>query len=139
MSGPRFGRRVLAVTAIVVAGLTTGCGAPRNALGTSASPCFRALPGAQAAVGRKGKLIGVRRIRTATLRRRFPQNARVASVTDKYVCTFAFKGQYGPGEVELATNTVPGPYAVVAITSKGNEVVAAFVVQQLPTRFGHTH
>jgi len=134
-----FGRRMLAVAAIGAAGLTAGCASPRNALGTSASPCFRALPGAQAAVGRKGKLVGVRRMRTATLRQRFPNNPRVAAVTDDYVCAFAFKGQYGPGQVELADNKVPEPYAVVAVTSAGNEVIAAFVLPRLPTRFNHTH
>jgi hypothetical protein len=133
------GRRLVAAGAVATALLGAGCGAPRNSLGTAASPCFRALPGAQTAVRRKGRLVGVRRITTATLRRRFPNNSRVAGISDKYVCVFAFKGDYRPGDVELAVDKQSGPYAVVAVTSKGNEVITAFVLPHLPTRFRHSH
>lgn len=132
-------RRLIGAAAVAAALLGTACGAPRNSLGTAASPCFRALPGAQIAVSRKGKLIGVRRITATTLRRRFPNNPRVEGISDKYVCVFAFKGDYRPGDVELAVEAQPGPYAVVAVTSKGNEVITAFVLQHLPTRFRHSH
>lgn len=133
------GRKVAAAGVVAAALAGASCGAPRNSLGTAASPCFRALPGAQTAVSRKGKLVGVRRIRTSTLRRRFPNNPRVAGDNDDYVCVFAFKGDYRPGDVELAVDKQPGPYAVVAVTSKGNEVITAFVLQRLPTRFRHSH
>jgi hypothetical protein len=102
-------RRAVAVAALAAIGVTA-CSVPRNALGTSATPCFRALPPAEAAVHRKGRLVGVRRVTTASLRKRFPTNPRLRALT----------------------------YAVVAVTSRGTQVVGASVVDRLPLSFGHT-
>ena len=54
-------RRAAAFVAFAVV-FIGGCAAPRNTLGTSASPCFRALPTAQAAVHHQGHFVGVRRM-----------------------------------------------------------------------------
>jgi hypothetical protein len=126
-----------AAAALVVAAAVTACSVPRNGLGTSATPCFRALPGATQAVHRKGKLLGVRRVSTARLRQRFPNNAHLKALTDadSNLCAFAFKGPYPPGAVDLANNTQPGTYAVVALTSRSNQLVAASVVDRLPLSF----
>jgi hypothetical protein len=132
-------RRAVAVAALAAIGVTA-CSVPRNALGTSATPCFRALPPAEAAVHRKGRLVGVRRVTTASLRKRFPTNPRLRALTDAdtNLCAFAFKGDFRPGDVDLATNTKAGTYAVVAVTSRGTQVVGASVVDRLPLSFGHT-
>ena len=53
---------------VLAALLTAACAAPRNTLGTSASPCFRALPTAKAAVHNHGRFVGVRRVSRPSLR-----------------------------------------------------------------------
>jgi hypothetical protein len=130
---------VAAMTAAAVLGLFAGCGGARNSLGTTASTCFRALPPARDAVHRKGKLLGVRKIGTATLKSRLPANTKLATVTDKNLCVFAFKDTFQPADVPLSPTKRPGAYAVVAVTIQHPSVVAAVIVDRLPARFGHLH
>jgi hypothetical protein len=124
---------------MVIAGLVvaSACAGPRNTLGTAASACFRALPSAKDAVHRKGKLVGVRRVDTDSLQRRIPNDPTLATLPDRQLCVFAFKGSFRPGDVPQATNRSQGPYAIVALTSQHPKVVAAFVLTRLPTRFRH--
>jgi hypothetical protein len=133
----RAGRAVAALTATAVLGLVPGCGGARNSLGTAASSCFRALPPARDAVSRKGKLVGVRKIGTATLKKRLPADKKLAAVTDKELCVFAFKDTFQPADVPFAPVRRPGVYAVVAVTIRHPAVVAAFILDRLPGRFGH--
>lgn len=133
----RFGRAVAALTAASVLGLFAGCGGARNSLGTAASTCFRALPPARDAVSRKGKLVGVRKIGTDTIRKRLPSDSKLAAVTDKNLCVFAFKDTFQPADVPLSPSKRPGVYAVVTVTVSHPTVVAAFILDRLPARFGH--
>jgi hypothetical protein len=128
---------VAVLTAAAVLGLFAGCGGARNSLGTAASSCFRALPPARDAVSRKGKLVGVRKIETATLKRRLPADKKLAAVTDKNLCVFAFKDTFQPNDVPLAAIKRTGVYAVVAVTIRHPSVAAAFILDRLPGRFGH--
>ena len=127
------------VAAMAMAGLlvASACAGPRNTLGTAASVCFRALPGAKDAVHRKGTLVGVRRVDTDSLQRRIPHDPTLATLPDRPLCVFAFKGAFQPGDVPLAKNRSQGRYAIVALTSQHPTVVAAFVLSRLPTRFRH--
>jgi hypothetical protein len=125
---------------LVAAALVVGagaCGGARNSLGTTATPCFRAVPGAKDAVHSKGRLVGVRRVSTSTLQRRIPSNQQLAAVRDRQLCVFAFRADYHAGDVPAATNQDHGQYAVVALTIKNPRVVAAVLVDRLPTRFRH--
>ena len=122
---------------LALALLVTACGGPRNTLGTAASPCYRALPGAIDAVHHKGHLVGVRRVNTSTLQKRLPANQQLAAVRDKQLCVFAFVDDFHAGDVTGATNQAHGHYAVVSLTLKSPRVVAAAIVDQLPTRFRH--
>ena len=122
---------------LALALLVTACGGPRNTLGTAASPCYRALPGAIEAVHHKGHLVGVRRVDTSTLQKRLPENQQLAAVRDKQLCVFAFHDDFHAGDVTGATNQAQGPYAIVALTLKSPRVVAAAIVDHLPTRFRH--
>jgi len=124
-------------TAIGVA--VSGCAGGRNSLGTGASACFRALPAARDTVHNKGRLVGVRRVSADTLRSHLPADAAMATVPDQELCVFAFDGTYDPGSVTGAPNTKSGHFAIVAVGSKQPTVVAAAVVDQLPTRFRHLH
>jgi hypothetical protein len=128
---------LVAVTAAVAMSLLPGCAGARNSLGTAAEPCFRALPPASDAVHKKGKLVGVRKISTASLQHRLPGDRALAAIKAQDLCVFAFRGAFQPTDVPLATNGRPGSYAVVAVTIKHPMVVAAFVVNRLPARFAH--
>jgi hypothetical protein len=131
-------RTVLAMLAATVAlTVVASCGGARNSLGTASSACFRALPPARDAVHRKGKLIGVRKINTRNLQKRLPANARLAAVKSKELCAFAFRGTFEPADVPLATTPRSGSYAIVGVTIGSRSVVAAFIVDRLPTRFEH--
>lgn len=133
---PRLVAAAIAVAVIIGAG---ACAGGRNTLGTSASPCFRALPLAQTAVHEQGHLVGVRRVSTTTLRGRLKSNPKVQALPNQELCVFAFHGSYAPGRVAGATNTASGHYAIVAVTSRHPMVVATAVVDKLPTRFTHLH
>jgi hypothetical protein len=113
------------------------CAGARNSLGTAASPCYRALPGAIEAVHHKGHLVGVRRVKTSTLQRRLPGDQQLAAVRDRQLCVFAFSDDFHAGDVTGATNMDHGRYAIVALTIKSPKVVAAAIVDRLPTRFRH--
>ena len=129
-------RLVLGATALLLA--LAGCGGARNTLGTSASVCFKALPGAIDATHKQGRLVGVRRIKASVLQSRLPEDHQLASVPPgDELCVFAFKGDYHPGEVTGAPPAASGPYAVIALTIRRPKEVAAFVLQRLPTRFAH--
>jgi hypothetical protein len=127
----------LAAAALLTAAAFAGCGGARNSLGTTANACFRALPPARDAVSRKGRFLGVRKMDTETLQRRLPNDTKLAGLKDKDICVFAFKDSFKPADVPLAGATRPGRYAVVAVTINHPTVVAAFIVDHLPGRFGH--
>ncbi len=138
MNGVRHAMRLAAAASAVVA-LTAGCAGARNALGTSASPCFKALPAAQTAVRGKSHLVGVRRVQASTLQKRLPQDQRFKALPPgEHVCVFAFSGNFTGSDVVSAPPTSSGHYAVVALTGNRPVVVAAQVLDRLPTRFRHT-
>jgi hypothetical protein len=134
----RWPPSALAAATLVALVLVVGaCGGARNSLGTVASPCYRALPGAIEAVHHKGHLVGVRRVNTSTLQKRLPGDQQLAAVRDKQLCVFAFHDDFHAGDVTGATNQAQGHFAVVALTLKSPRVVAAAIVDHLPTRFRH--
>jgi hypothetical protein len=126
----------MAVAVVVAA---AGCAGARNALGTNASACFKALPGANAAVHNEGHLVGVRRVQASTMQKRFPEDPQLEAVPPgAHLCVFAFRGAFKGGSVDLAPESSSGPYAIVALSGSRPTVVSAHVVNQLPTRFRHT-
>jgi len=132
--------RVLAFGFALAMALGAGaCAGRTNALGTDAGACFRAVSPAESAVHRKGKLVGVRRISATALKARLPRDATLSTLPSESLCVFAFGGTYAPGSVTAAHNTITGHFAIVAVGADHPTVVAAFVVNRLPTRFDHTH
>ncbi len=132
-------RRGWAALGLVIA-LATGtaaCAGGRISLGTGAGACFRNLPAARDTVHGKGKLVGVRRVSSKTMRARLPNDTTLASLPDQELCVFAFRGTYDPGSVTGAHNTKVGHYALVGVGSKNSTVVTTAVVNNLPTRFRH--
>jgi hypothetical protein len=132
---PRLAAGIAALVALLL--VAGACAGARNSLGTAASPCYRALPGALEAVHHKGHLVGVRRVNTSTLQRRLPGDQQLAAVKDRQLCVFAFHDDFHAGEVTGATNQAQGPYAIVALTLRNPKVVASAIVDRLPTRFRH--
>ena len=129
--------RALAGALVLAIGLT-GCAGARSALGTSASVCFKALPGASDAVQRKGHLVGVRRVDASLLKQRMPTGSALDTLAPKTeLCVFAFSGKFTSSTVTSAPPGLTGSYALVALTGTRPRVVAAFVVNRLPTRFRH--
>jgi hypothetical protein len=123
-------RRVLLAAAL----LLTACAGPRNALNTPASTCFRGLPAAEAAVGDKGKLVGVRRIERDHLVAKVPQAGRLQA---RSVCLVAYRGPFATGDVPGADPPGPGAYALVALDDRSFHPLATFVLDRLPVRFQH--
>ena len=126
--------RRLALVAMAAAAVLAGCASPRNTLGTGSSSCFKAIPAAVSAVGHKGTLVGVRDVKASALAARRPEFARFGQES---LCLAAFKADYQPGDVPSATVQQAGTYAIVAIDTRHNDVVAAWVTKDLPIRFRH--
>jgi len=126
-------RRLVTVVSIMVLGLAS-CASPRNALNTSSGSCFRALPAAQAAVGRKGSLVGVRKVTKDEIAPKIPQ---AASIGPRTLCAIAFRAMYQPGDVAGADPAGPGGFALVLFDAEHSTVVGFFVLDTLPVRFHH--
>jgi hypothetical protein len=130
-------RRAAAGLLLVV--VVAGCGGARNTLGTSASACYRALPGAKQAVSNKGRFVGVRKFPASTLQKRLPSDTNLAGLPSKEsLCVFAFRGKFQATDVPQASVRAQGPFAVVALTLNRPHVVAAYILDHLPGRFQHT-
>jgi hypothetical protein len=125
-------------------GVVAGCTTPRDALGTNASPCFRALPVAADAVGERGALQGVRLLSSATLahepRLRSVLSARAGAPVGS-VCVFAYRGRYTQQDVQKPLGVPPasgvGSYAVAVVSMPANRLIGTFVLESEPLRFHH--
>ncbi len=119
--------------------LTSACTGGHSSLGSTASPCFKALPLAEGAVHHHGRLLGVRRVTPAA----FGASSRVRSILDQHkigkssVCVIAFQGPYKAGQVDHVVQHRSGNVAIVFVDEKGSTVLASFVLDRLPLRFRH--
>jgi hypothetical protein len=130
-------RRWLLVLVLLVA---AGCnGTTPGVSNGSVSACYRAIPVGRAAIHDKNAhLIGVHRVSADTVRDRLPPSARAElnAENDSAVCAMAFKGQFSPGQVQLAPADQQGSYAIVLVSSHKLHLVAAVVLDHLPHAFG---
>ncbi|MGH9208375.1 MAG: hypothetical protein ACRD1G_17775 [Acidimicrobiales bacterium] len=136
---PARGRHALGAALLAVLILVGGCTSGHSALGSSSSPCFKALPVATEAVHGKGTLLGVRLLRSRDLRHlpRVQSAVGIRRLGTASVCAVAFRGRYLPGQVDHAVNNRAGPVAVVITDDTGRTVLASFVLSRLPLRFSH--
>jgi len=120
--------------------LTAGCGAPRPGVSNgSVSACYRAIPTAKVAVhDTHATMIGVHRIPADKLRSHLPlpAQAELASKDDSQLCAVAFKGNFAPGQVDLAPSSEQGPYAVVLVSSHDSRLIGSAVLTHLPPSLG---
>jgi hypothetical protein len=150
--GPRrrwLGRLLALVLAIAATATGVGaCGAGRNILGTSTSPCFPALPVAKQAVEGRGSFDGVRLVNVATLTARRDRGLRelldmLPIPSSHQVCLVAYTGSYRADQVELPFGPVPpsgvGRYAIAVVTIPKSVLLGTFVVQREPLSFKHEH
>jgi len=143
-----LGRPLALVLSIAVAIAVGACGAGRNALGTSTSPCFLALPVAKQAVEDRGSFDGVRLVNVATLTTRSERSLRELLGTlpipsSHEVCLVAYSGSYRGGQVQLPFGPVPpsgaGRYAIAVVTIPKAMLLGTFVVEREPLSFKHEH
>jgi hypothetical protein len=126
------------VIGVLVGVLTLGgCASAHNALGTGSSPCFQALPSATKAVHNKGRLLGVRRVSLAQLRRPTTTSSTAPNQSNRSVCVIAFQGKFAPGDVDHVAVPRSGNYAVIVVGEHGGEPLRAIVTDNLPLRFRH--
>ncbi|HLX87960.1 MAG TPA: hypothetical protein VKR22_05850 [Acidimicrobiales bacterium] len=137
------GRAGLAALAVASVALS-GCVSPRNALGTTSSQCYRAVPVASEAVHDRGRLAGVRLVGQKELDRH-PRmidllTSRVGGQVHQ-VCVISFHGQFRLDGVERPAGPAPsggsGPVAVVVVSVPQNRLVATFVVEREPLPLRH--
>lgn len=131
-----------AAALIVAATLLAGCSSARSELGTSASPCYLALPAASTAVHHRGHLLGVRLESAGWLRthaRHLYAADRAAHPSPPLVCLFAYSGHFRSDGVERPVGRPAGRLAVVEISYPKGRVIATLVVRHPPLTFGHSH
>ena len=141
-------RRVALIASIAVIAVGLGaCGAGRNALGTSADPCFAALPVAKHAVRGRGSFAGVRRVNVSRLtargERAMHELLNLLPVQPAHdVCLVAYRGSFTPSQVARPLGPPPagaGRYAIAVVTTVKHELLATFVVAREPLKFAHVH
>lgn len=128
---------VLTLVAVLLSGCTSP--SPKSAIGPSASPCFRTLPTALAAVGHRGHFLGVRLLSMKSvdlsLRRHHQAElpkSEAASTT--MLCVVGYQGPFKAKSVEL-----PWPKgrrsaddALVLVDLSNGRVVAVVLLKKTP-------
>ena len=143
---PRWpGRRVAALSAALVSTVAlSACTAPRNTLGTNSSACFRAVPVATDAVHDRGKLTGVRLLKSKDLDQRPHFRALLesrAGTTVTTVCAVSFQGHYTLGQVEKPFGRSPvggsGTVAIVIVSNTADKLLGTLVLSHVPLPLRH--
>lgn len=129
---------------VLLAATLSACVSARNTLGTSSSPCFRAVPVASEAVNDRGTLAGIRLVSQKSLER-YPRLAllldRLTGSASQNVCVVAFHGSYSPSQVEKplepATALRTGKVAIVIVTTPQNRLVGTVILEREPLPLRH--
>lgn len=116
----------------------SACGVRPGISNGSVSACFRALPTARAAIhDRSARMIGLHRLRVDQVEASLYHGTGTSvPEQDTVVCAAVFQGSFAPGQVTAAPSADHGRYAVVLVTSSDLKLLAAFVVDRLPTNLG---
>ena len=130
------------VSLAVVAGAVGGCTSARDTLGTSVSPCFKALAVARDAVRDRGSFAGVRVLSAVALGHDVsPAPAGLLAGAGNDVCVVSYKGSYRLDQVARPRGGPPpggvGAFAIVVVSKPQNKLLGTFVRSTQPLRFGH--
>ena len=124
--------------------LLSACTAPRNTLGTNSSPCFKAVPVATDAVHDRGKLSGVRLLKSKDLDRRPHFRSLLearAGTKVTTVCVVSFQGRFTLAQVERPFGQSPaggtGPVALVVVSTPANKLLGTLVLSRVPLPLRH--
>jgi hypothetical protein len=117
----RRSSRVVAIVGGLAVMSLAGCAGGRNTLNTRSSACFRAIAVAEQAVGRHGRLLGVRETSSAFVRTRYPGDMP----TGARVCLVGFQERDRPGAI------------VVVVDVRDRHVVGVHPSDHPPVRFRH--
>ncbi len=146
-SGRRGGwrrRRPLVLIAAAVAGSVAlaSCTAGHASLGTDSSPCYLAIPKAADAVHDRGTLVGVLLVPPSDMD---PHRAITIELTRRNggplhdTCLVAYRGRFTSASVERPIEPGrSGTYAVAVLNPSGSQLLATFVLNHVPLRFGHS-
>jgi hypothetical protein len=130
---------------MIVATTLAGCSSPspRSAIGPSASPCFRTLPTALAAVGHRGTFLGVRllsvKVVDADLRHHHqPALPGPRSSASTLVCVVGYHGPYEAESVEAPwpQGRGSGTDALVLVVLATGHVIAVVLLPRAPLHIG---
>lgn len=140
----RRARLLMAAASLGALSALGGCTSARNALGTSSSPCFRAVPVASEAVHDRGTLAGIRLVGQKEIdsRRRLRELVQgVAGPAVHDVCVVSFHGQFRLDQVEKPFGAAPpggsGPVALVVVSTPQNQLLGTLVVDHEPLPLRH--
>lgn len=120
-----------------------GCTAPRDALGTPTSRCFKVLPEARTAMHGKGRFTGVRYVTMASLARAIERYApRAVDVpigaarSAAAVCVVAYSGSFESAKLARGwpSDASSGSLALVVIRANNARVLATVVLARAPIR-----
>jgi len=134
----------LSVLALCV--VCSSCTSPRNTLGSSVSPCFRALGVAEQAIKHRGHFDGVQEVSRDALRRALSRNRPKAillppDVANKMspLCVVLYKGRFSASRVEYPwpPGVLVGRFAIIAVSLQKDRVQATILVERVPLHFGH--
>jgi hypothetical protein len=140
--GVRVTGRATAV--LVAAAVMAACGTSRNGLGTSSSPCYKAIPVVSDAVHDRGTLAGIRLFSGSQI----DHYTRLLQVLDAaaghkvtQVCVASFHGQYTSADVSkpiVSPSAVrTGKVAVVFVSYPDNKLLGTIVLSREPLPLRH--
>ncbi len=138
-----MGRLVAGLASCALAAcLLSDCTAARTELGTSDSSCYLALPAATAAIGSRGRLLGVHLMRLSTVKQKYVRlfdALPVQPTSRQQVCVIGFAGQFTRASVARPYGHQSGHLAVVVLAAPSNQLIGTVIFDRAPLRFGHSH
>ncbi len=126
----------MASSFIALGALTSSCAGASAGLGTSSSACFSALPASFGAVGYNAKLLGVRLLPAAKVRR-FISGLPASKTPSLCVLAFQLPDSNGKFIEKRAYDRVEGHFELAIYSLESKTLIATRLRNTLPIRFAH--
>ena len=129
------------IGSFVVAVALAGCTSPRDLLGSSSSPCFRALPVAARALRGAGHYAGVRYLSPKALAEMVDAEGsqverRAFGATRTAVCAVAYQGSFITSRITGAVSEhASGSFALVIVAAQPDTVIGVIIERTPSLRF----